>query len=167
MQHYDFFSSSFLPAEEGIHFWRSSWGRLSPMTGQRRSFNTGGGGFSTCCYCLQGNHAPCDPCDTVNISPNLTSQQPSCLSLSVPLQYQRDPRRVSLHLCVLHQPQPLRCFTYTWRSKNTRRFCCCFVFLSKCWSFKSPQIEDLHSKKKVCLKKYSLLFYYFLVVGCF
>lgn len=73
--------------------------------------------------------------------------------LSQYLSYQRDPRHVSLHRCVLHQPQPQHCFTDMWRSKNTRRFHCCFVFLSKCWSFKSPQIEDLHLKKRVHLEK--------------
>lgn len=32
----------FCLSEEGIHFWRSSWGRRSPMTDQRRSFSARG-----------------------------------------------------------------------------------------------------------------------------
>lgn len=88
-------------SEEGIHFWRSSWGRLSPMTDQRRSFSARGGRrISDLLSCLQGGIAQHVIAWNAEHLPNLTSHQPKCCSLSVALFYQRDPLCDSSRWCL-------------------------------------------------------------------
>lgn len=68
-QWFHLFPTAFF-SEEGIHFWRSSWGQLSPMTDQHRSFSARGGRWiSDLSHAFREESRNMWSPDSLNISP--------------------------------------------------------------------------------------------------